>query len=185
MLKFGFWVAAVVAVADQLSKAWLLWFFDKPFLAGPGPLPLPYPVTSFFNLVLTWNRGVSFGLGNVALFNNEAANAVLFTGAAAIIVTALAIWLHRTRERFLALALGLVIGGAIGNVIDRLLRGAVVDFLDFHWDQWGACSWSGQWLNCHFFAFNLADSAITVGVVLLVIDGLRARREAPNREARS
>ena len=184
MLKFGFAVAAVVAVADQLSKAWLLRFFGKPFLAGPGadpgPLSPPYPVTNFFNLVLTWNRGVSFGLGNFALFNNEAANAVLFTGAAAVIVTALAIWLHRTQERFLGFALGFVIGGAIGNVIDRMLRGAVVDFLDLHWDQWGVCDWSGHWLNCHFFAFNLADSAITVGVALLVIDGLRTRREAPN-----
>jgi len=183
MLKRGLVVAALVALADQLSKGGLLWFFGEPWLAGPGPSPPPHPVTGFFNLVLTWNRGVSFGLGNFALFNNETATAVLFMGAAAMIVTGLVVWLRRTQEPFLAFALGLVIGGAIGNVVDRLLRGAVVDFLDFHWDQWAVCDWSRHWLNCHFFVFNLADSAISVGVALMVIDGLRAQREAPNREA--
>jgi signal peptidase II len=176
MLKLGLAVAALVALADQLSKACLLRWFGEPVLAGPGTLPHPRPVTGFFDLVLTWNRGVSFGLFN----NSDAANALVFTAAAAIIVAGLFVWLRRTREPFLAVAIGLVIGGALGNVVDRLLRGAVVDFLDFHWDQWSVCDWSQHWLNCHFFAFNLADSAITVGVGLMVIDGLRPRREAPN-----
>jgi signal peptidase II len=176
MLKLGLAVAAVIALADQLSKAWLLRFFGEPLLAGPGAPLHDRPITGFFDLVLTWNRGVSFGLFN----NSDAANAVLFTAAAAIIVAGLVVWLHRTTEPFLAVAIGLVIGGAVGNVVDRLLRSAVVDFLDFHWDQWPVCDWTHQWLNCHFFAFNLADSAISVGVVLMVIDGLRPRREAPN-----
>jgi signal peptidase II len=159
MLKRGVAVAAVVALADQLSKAWVLSFF-----AEPGSAFHPQPVTSFFNLVLTWNRGVSFGLFN----NDDTLNAVVFTGAAAMIVTGLVIWLHRTREPLLGFAIGLVIGGAVGNVIDRMLRPGVVDFLDFHLAGW------------HFFAFNLADSAISIGVFFMVIDGLRGRREAPN-----
>jgi signal peptidase II len=123
-----------------------------------------FEITGFFNLVLTWNRGMSFGL-----FNNDAAmNALLFTLVAAVIVGGLLVWLHRVQDTLLALAIGLVIGGAIGNVIDRLLRGGVVDFLDFHVAGW------------HWYAFNLADAAICVGVGLLVIDSLLGRREAPN-----
>jgi signal peptidase II len=176
MLKRGLAVAALVALADQLSKAWLLRFFGEPPLAGPGAPLHQHPVTGFFDLVLIWNRGVSFGLFD----NSDAANALLFTAAAAIIVVGLVVWLRRTTEPFLAVAIGLVIGGAVGNVVDRLLRSAVVDFLDFHWDRWPVCDWTHHWLNCHFFAFNLADSAITIGVVLMVVDGLRPRREAPN-----
>ncbi|MGO8916901.1 MAG: signal peptidase II, partial [Stellaceae bacterium] len=78
------------------------------------------------------------------------------------------IWLRRVREPLLALAIGLVIGGAIGNVIDRLWRGAVVDFLDFHLGQW------------HFYVFNLADAAISVGVGLMLLDSLLARARAVN-----
>ncbi|HEX7969602.1 MAG TPA: signal peptidase II [Stellaceae bacterium] len=159
MLRVGLGVAALVAVLDQLSKAWVLSLF-----AEQPPLERVRPVTPFFNLVLTWNRGMSFGL-----FNNDAAlNAVIFTVAAAVIVTGLIVWLRRTREPMLAVAIGLVIGGAIGNVVDRLWRGAVADFLDFHWMGW------------HWFAFNLADAAICIGVGLMVIDSLLARREAPN-----
>lgn len=159
MLRRGLVVAALVAIADQLSKAWVLGLFaDRP------PPDRFVPVTGFFNLVLTWNRGMSFGL-----FNNDARlNAVIFTVIAAIIVAGLVQWLRRVRQPLLAFAIGLIIGGAIGNVIDRLWRGAVVDFLDFHWQSW------------HFYAFNVADSAITVGVGLMVIDSLLARREAPN-----
>jgi signal peptidase II len=157
MLRRGLVVAALVALADQLSKLWVLWFFDD-------PAPHLRTVTGFFNLVLTWNRGVSFGLFN----NATATNALLFAAAAAIIVAGLILWLRRVREPLIAVAIGLVIGGAIGNVIDRLRRGAVVDFLDFHIAGW------------HWFAFNLADSAICIGVGLIVIDGLRARSEAPN-----
>jgi signal peptidase II len=83
------------------------------------------------------------------------------------ISAALAIWLKNANERLLAAGLGLVIGGAVGNVIDRIRFGAVVDFLDFHWGDF------------HWPAFNLADSAITVGVVLLVLDALKTRPSSP------
>jgi signal peptidase II len=158
-MRLGLAVAAIVVIADQLSKNWVLGVFS-----GRGVGDRVLPVTPFFNLVLTWNSGMSFGL-----FNNDAAlNAVVFTAVAAVIVLGLLVWLARTREPLLAVAIGLVIGGAIGNVIDRLLRGAVVDFLDFHLAQW------------HWFAFNLADAAICVGVGLMVIDSLLGRREARN-----
>ena len=156
-MRLGLVAAALVVIADQISKAWVLGLF-----AGRASRILP--VTPFFNLVLTWNTGMSFGLFN----DNAALNALIFTVIAAVIVVGLVAWLRRTREPLLAVAIGLVIGGAIGNVIDRLLRGAVVDFLDFHVEQW------------HWFAFNLADAAICVGVGLMVIDSLLGRREAPN-----
>jgi signal peptidase II len=158
-MRRGLVVAALVALADQLLKAWVLRLFAN---AAPGPAI--HPVASFFNLVLTWNRGMSFGL-----FNTDAAlNTLIFSILAAIIVAALVLWLKRTAEPVLQVAIGLVIGGAIGNVIDRVWRGAVVDFLDFHLGAW------------HWFAFNLADAAICIGVGLMVIDSLLGRREAPN-----
>jgi signal peptidase II len=158
-MRLGLGVAAGIAIADQLLKAWVL----SLFAAAPSAPPLR-EITPFFNLVLTWNRGMSFGL-----FNTGAAlNTLVFTAVAAVIVAGLLIWLRRVRERLLALSIGLVIGGAVGNVIDRLGRGAVVDFLDFHIGEW------------HWFAFNLADAAICVGVGLMAIDSLLGRREAPS-----
>jgi signal peptidase II len=82
-----------------------------------------------------------------------------------VIAVCLIFWLRQAERRLIALALGFIIGGAVGNVVDRLLHGAVVDFLDFHLAGW------------HFWAFNVADSGISVGVVLLLIDGLFAGRE--------
>jgi signal peptidase II len=150
----GLGVALVVAIADQLTKLWVLDFFAS------RPMPI-VEVAPFFNLVLTGNRGMSFGLFN----DNAAANALIFTGLAAVIVVGLLVWLWQSRTLALRIGLGLIIGGAIGNVVDRLLRGAVVDFLDFHLGTW------------HWFAFNLADAAICVGVAVLLIDSLLGRRE--------
>lgn len=150
----GLGVALAVAIADQLTKLWVLDFFAS------RPMPI-VEVAPFFNLVLTGNRGMSFGLFN----DNAAANAVIFTGLAAVIVVGLLVWLWQSKTLALRIGLGLIIGGAIGNVVDRLLRGAVVDFLDFHLGTW------------HWFAFNLADAAICIGVAVLLIDSLLGRRE--------
>ena len=158
MLARGLAAALVVALADQLSKLWIL----RLFAAHPDERVMP--VAPFLNLALTWNRGMSFGLFD----NDDRLNAVVFTVLAAIIVLGLVIWLARVRQTLLALAIGCVIGGAIGNVADRLLRGAVVDFLDFHLGRW------------HFYVFNLADSAISVGVGLMVLDSLLARGRPTN-----
>jgi signal peptidase II len=158
----GLALLALTVLLDQLSKSWVVGYFDA---NGPGPIPgVPQRVvTSFLNLILTWNRGMSFGL-----FNRDSPwNTTLFSGLAVIIVTALLVWLWRTESGVVAAGIGLVAGGAIGNVIDRLRLGAVTDFLDFHWQDW------------HFATFNLADSGITVGVALLLLDALLNRREKP------
>ena len=155
-MVLGLVVALAVIVADQASKAWILSFF-----AARDGVPVA-TVTPFFNFVLTGNRGMSFGLFN----NNDAMNTAVFTVLAAIIVIALLVWLWKAQNSLIRLAIGLIIGGAIGNVIDRVLRGAVVDFLDFHLGTW------------HWFAFNLADAAICLGVVALLADGLLGRPKA-------
>jgi signal peptidase II len=156
MIARGLSIAVVVALLDQASKLWIL----SVMLPRP-PGEQVVVLAPFFNLVLVWNRGVSFGM-----FSNESPmNAVLLTLVAAAIVGGLLVWLKRTRDGFLATAIGLVIGGAIGNVVDRLRFGAVVDFLDVH-----AAGW-------HWPAFNVADSAICVGVGLMVIDSLLGKRE--------
>jgi signal peptidase II len=151
----GLAVALLVVVLDQASKAWILGFFAE----RSEPVAV---LTSFFNLVLTGNRGMSFGLFNT----NAAMNTAVFTVLAAVIVTALLVWLRRAHNTVIRVALGMIIGGAIGNVIDRLMRGAVVDFLDFHIGTW------------HWYAFNLADAAICLGVIALLLDGLLARPKA-------
>jgi signal peptidase II len=156
MLARGLAVAAVVAILDQLSKAAVLAHFAGR-LSGDRET-----ITSFFNIALTFNRGISFGL-----FNDGAGlNALVFSVAAAAIVALLIFWLSRASSPFLAVAIGLIIGGAVGNVIDRLRLGAVVDFLDVHVG------------GLHWPAFNLADSAICIGVAVMLLDGLVMRREA-------
>jgi signal peptidase II len=158
MVWRGLAVALLAAAADQLSKLWILALFA----AHPGMRF--FPVTPFMNLALTWNHGMSFGL-----FDTDARfNAIIFTALAAAIVVGLVLWLKTVRQTLLAIAIGLVIGGAIGNVVDRLLRGAVVDFLDFYLGRW------------HFYVFNLADAAISVGVGLMVLDSLLGRARAGN-----
>lgn len=153
---FGLVIAFFVIVLDQVSKAWIVGFFSE---RGGEPVAV---LTPFFNFVLTGNRGMSFGLFN----NNDAMNTAVFTVLAAVIVIALLVWMRRANNSVIRLALGMIIGGAIGNVIDRLTRGAVVDFLDFHLGNW------------HWYAFNVADAAICLGVIALLLDGLLARPKA-------
>jgi signal peptidase II len=118
--------------------------------------PRAIPVTFFFDLVLTKNTGISFGLFS----GNPEMGRWLFVGVAGAIVVSLLVWLARVERGILGLAIPLIVGGAVGNVIDRVRFGAVVDFLYFHLG------------NYDFPAFNLADSAITLGVALILIDSL-------------
>lgn len=150
--RWGLGVAALVLVVDQLSKLWLI---DLVRAAG-GHIE----VTGFFNLVMVWNRGISFGL-----LPSEGAGRWLLIAVTAGIVVALLVWLARVKERWLALSLGLVIGGASGNIIDRVVYGAVADFFDVHA------------FGYHWPAFNVADSAIVVGVGMLALDALTGRRQ--------
>jgi signal peptidase II len=154
-VALGLGIAVIIVALDQATKWWLLLAMQQ----NDGRF---IEVTDFFDIVLVWNRGVSFGM-----FNNDAGlNGLLFSLLAAVIVVALLVWLRRAASPLIVIAIGLVIGGAVGNVIDRLRLGAVVDFLDFHLGSW------------HWPAFNVADAAICVGVGLMIVDGLLTRREA-------
>ena len=157
MIARGLAVASVVALLDQLGKAWVLHLFGETGCAAHYR-----PVTRFFDLVLTCNTGVSFGL-----FNRSNLGSLVFAVAGAAIIAVLLFWLSRVRGNLMAVALGLVIGGAVGNVIDRLRFDGVIDFLYFHVGSWG---WP---------AFNLADSAICLGVAAILLDGMLSRREVP------
>ena len=143
--------ALVMLVLDQASKFWLLHVFD---IAQRGAVR----VTPFFDLVLAWNTGISFGW-----FQNDSATAqIVLMAVKAVAVIVLAIWMARSRTLMATMALGLIIGGAIGNAIDRFAYGAVVDFALFH------VQIGGNTFN--WYVFNLADVAIVAGVAALLYD---------------
>src|ERR1700675_5168058 len=147
----GIIAAIAVLILDQASKVWLLFLFD---IAHRGAVK----VTPFFDLVLAWNVGISFGW-----FQNDSPAAqisLMIVKAVAVIV--LAVWMARSRTLIATLALGLIIGGAVGNAIDRFAYGAVVDFALFHLQIGGnTFSW---------YVFNLADGAMIAGVAALLYD---------------
>jgi signal peptidase II len=151
----GLIVSAAVLALDQVTKWWIVFTIMRP--------PRIIEITPFFNLVMGWNYGISFGFLNSV----PALGLWLLPMVAVVITAALGVWLYRTDRLRPALALGLIIGGALGNLVDRLRFGAVADFLDFH--AWGY----------HWPAFNAADSAITVGAVVLILDSLFVRDEKP------
>ena len=157
MIGRGLAVGVAVALLDQTSKAIVLAFFGE-----GGCAVHRVAIGSLFNLVLTCNSGVSFGF-----LNRAGVNSVVFSLLAAGVVVALVVWLARVRATLLAVAIGLIIGGAIGNAADRLRYGGVIDFLDFHLGTW------------HWPAFNLADSAICLGVAAMLLDGLLSRHAGP------
>jgi signal peptidase II len=147
---FGLLIAAIVFVLDQATKYAVLYGLD---LAARGKIYL----TPFADFVLAMNRGISYGLfpqdgeiGRWVLFSIKIAASVLFFG-----------WLHRAGSKVVAAALGCLIGGALGNALDRALQGAVVDFVSLHA------------FGFHWYVFNLADSAIVAGVLGLLYDALR------------
>ncbi|EJN11693.1 lipoprotein signal peptidase [Bradyrhizobium sp. YR681] len=150
-LRAGIFTAVITLLADQASKLWLLNVFD---LARKGVVQ----VTPFFDLVLAWNIGISFGW----LQNDSQAAQIALMAVKAIAVVALAIWMARSHTRLATVALGLIIGGAIGNGIDRFAYGAVVDFALFHIEIGGN--------TFNWYVFNLADVAIVAGVAGLLYD---------------
>ncbi len=146
-------IAVLIMVLDQLTKVLILGSFQH----GDS-----LPVTSFFNLVRVHNHGAAFSF----LADAGGWQRWFFTGIG-VVATVLMVWMLRKHpgQRLFCAAISFILGGAVGNVIDRLIHGYVVDFLDFYWGTW------------HFPAFNLADSAITLGAVLLILDELlRVRR---------
>lgn len=145
-------VFLVILVLDFLTKQWALArLTDQGFIE----------VTGFFNLVLVWNRGVSFGMFQAGSEEGR----WLLVGMALVVSAVLVIWLWRERRSLPRLAIWLILAGALGNVVDRVRYGAVVDFLDFHA------------FGYHWPAFNVADSAIVVGAAILVGDSLLGGRD--------
>jgi len=147
------YLAVFIALSDQLSKWWLTNIVMRE--------PHVEKVTSYFNLVMVQNKGVTFGLLNTI---DHHFMPYVLAGVALVILFFLGRWLMRTQSMLVAVGLGLVIGGAVGNLIDRVRYGAVIDFLDFYYRDF------------HWYAFNIADAAIVTGVSLLLLDSLvRAR----------
>ncbi|HEX2449291.1 MAG TPA: signal peptidase II [Methyloceanibacter sp.] len=149
MSPLGLGIAALTVLIDQAHKAWMLYVYD---IGAKGTVVL----TPFFDLVLVWNQGISYGLlpqesalGRLGL--------ILFAFGASL---ALAVWLARLDSRLAAASIGLIIGGAIGNAIDRIVYGAVADFFSLHA------------LGLQWYVFNIADTAIVAGVVGLLYDSL-------------
>ena len=162
-LRIGLIFAALLLIADQASKYWVL---DVIGLPEKRNVPLLELGPVGLDLTMVWNRGVTFGLFSGGGAWNHLILAALALGVSAFLLR----WLARSETRLVTLALGAVIGGAIGNVIDRLRFGAVVDFVDVH--AWG-------W---HWYVFNVADAAIVCGVLALVADAL-IRPETKRKEA--
>lgn len=168
-VRLGVLVALAVLVFDQASKFWVLEILRLPERGQVAVMPV-------LSLTMVWNRGVTFGLLDHA---GEATRVVLAVAALGI-VALLGLWLWRAQSALVAGAIGAIAGGAVGNVIDRLRFGAVVDFIHAH-------AWGWSW-----YVFNLADAAIVCGVATLLLDGVRPRRDgtlalpargAPGKEA--
>jgi lipoprotein signal peptidase len=157
-LRTGLVAAVLVLLADQASKWAMLSPIDLP---QRGRIVL----TPVLNLAMVWNRGVTFGL----LTGFGEWSHLLLSGLAICVVAALGVWLRRAETPLAATALGAIAGGAIGNVIDRVRFGAVVDFIDAHLGDW------------HWYVFNVADAAIVCGVVALVVDSQWPRRAPADR----
>ena len=153
LFNIGVYLTAVVALVDQISKWWALHvvFVDTDFVK----------VTPFLNLKMSWNKGVTFGFLS---HYGDWMPYVLMVVTAAILLLLLA-WLRRSTRLLTSLGLGFVMGGAIGNVIDRLQYSAVADFLDLHYASY------------HWYTFNVADSAIVLGVGCLLFENLLDNRK--------
>jgi len=159
LAPFGFAVAVAICLIDQAVKLWLYYVYDLGARGAVRILP-------FFDLVLTWNKGISYGL-----FQQEGAlGRWALLALSAIAAALLWIWLNRANSRLTVLALGLIIGGALGNAIDRLHWPGVMDFVLFHIHT--------REISFNWYVFNLADAAIVAGVVGLLYESLVLGRAA-------
>lgn len=159
LTRDGLAAALVTALIDQASKLWLLYAFD---LGSRGRVP----VLPFLDLVLVWNKGVSYGL----FAQSSALGQMLLLGFKVLAAVFLWVWLARAENRLMAVSLGLIIGGAIGNAVDRLAHGAVVDFVLLHLTT---AAFTFNW-----YVFNIADVAIVAGVAGLMYETLLGARAA-------
>ena len=151
--RLGLVVAVIAFLVDQGYKWWMLEIYG---IAGRGHVT----VTPFLDLVLLWNKGISYGL----FPQDSMAGQFVLLAVKFVIVAVLLVWLTRVTQALVAVAVGLVVGGALGNALDRIVHGAVADFFSFH-------AYGFYW-----YVFNLADVAIVAGVALLLYDSLTGAR---------
>jgi signal peptidase II len=153
-------VGAGAALIDQLYKAWMIGVFDSETVRK-------FTLTPFFDVVMVWNRGISYGL-----FKQDSdAGRWALVAFSLVAVVILAVWAGRLHSRLAAAGLGLIAGGALGNAIDRIRFGAVADFFSFHV---GSFNW---------YVFNLADVAIVLGVMWLLLDSLLVGHKSAEKQA--
>ena len=151
--RIGYLTAIIVIIADQITKFWII---DKIMLP-----PRIITINEYFNIVLTWNNGIIFGLFN----NDNKINALVISSIAIVIILFLIRLLSKAETKKLNIGFGLIIGGAVGNIVDRSIYGAVMDFLDLHIGTY------------HWPAFNIADSSITIGAIILIADSLFSQKK--------
>jgi len=149
-IKIATYAAVFVTLCDQITKAWVV--------RNVLPPPSYYPVAPSIDFTLVWNKGVTFGL------LHHLNQPYILIGAALLVMGLLGRWLWQTSSLLVTMALGTIIGGALGNILDRVRYGAVVDFIDVYYGQY------------HWYTFNLADAAIVAGVLLLCLDSLVRRK---------
>lgn len=145
----GLAVAMLALAADQAHKYWMIEIYR---IAERGRVE----ITPFLDLVMIWNHGISYGL----LPQDGIAGRLLLMAFSAVAVTVLFLWMSNAASRLVAISLGLIVGGALGNIADRIMHGAVADFFSFHYAGY------------YWYVFNIADVAITAGVIGLMIDWL-------------
>ena len=153
----GSFISAVICYLDLLTKEIAFNAVDKISLTQNL---YHIKVTDFFNIVKVWNNGVSFGM-----FNNLEYGRYIFVVIVAIIAAIMLVWMYKSKNSIVSYALSFIIGGAFGNMIDRMVNSAVADFLDFHI------------YGYHWPAFNLADSAVFIGVAMLIFDDLILKKK--------
>jgi signal peptidase II len=145
--RIGLATALIALILDQAHKSWMIGAY------GPQEGPR-FTVTSFFDVVMVWNPGISYGL----LPQDSTTGRILLMTISLAAVIALLIWIGNAANRLIAVSLGLIVGGALGNLADRLIYGKVADFFSFHY------------AGFYWYVFNVADVAITAGVIGLVLD---------------
>ncbi len=144
----GMYLAAFVTLVDQGTKMWVHNTIAQP--------PRLIEISPYLNLTLVWNRGVTFGLFDIKYEYMP----YVFISIALVIVLFLINWMMRANSLAITIGLGMVMGGAVGNIIDRVRYGAVIDFIDAHWGEY------------HWYVFNIADSAVVCGVIILLIENV-------------
>lgn len=158
-IRLGLGFAALLLILDQLSKWYMLNVYDLPAKYSVEILP-------FLNFTMVWNEGISMGFFS----DGGDTGRWILVGLTSIVVIFLLRWLSQGTTKPVAYALGAVIGGAVGNIIDRVVHGAVADFIHMHA------------FNSSFYVFNVADAGISLGVIILLIDGLKSENKSPTRE---